>query len=99
MQDLTHAHAWIAACPRKNYCKGTQELVHGHAQKNALLMLFHQHQEGIVLSKGNMRCYPRYSRHLLHENHQILAGAPENLRIGDTQSILLVGITNQGITA
>lgn len=45
----------------------------------------------------NIRFYPNTP--LLHENNQVLAGAPENLRVGDAESILLVGITNQSIRA
>ena len=36
---------------------------------------------------------------LLHEYNKILAGAPEDLRVGDAKSILLVSITNQCIGA
>lgn len=36
---------------------------------------------------------------LFHQNYQILAGAPEYLWVGNTQGILLVGVTYQTITA
>ena len=34
---------------------------------------------------------------LLHKDNQILAGAPEELRIGDAENILLISITLQSI--
>ena len=34
---------------------------------------------------------------LLHKDNQILAGAPEELRIGDAENILLVGIALQSV--
>ena len=36
---------------------------------------------------------------LFHEDNQILAGAPEKLRISDAKDVLLVGITLKGVRA
>ena len=49
------------------------------------------------LPRLHLNCYIKKSIFLVNQYHEILACAPELLRVGDAQHILLVGVTLQGV--
>ena len=49
------------------------------------------------LPRLHLNCYIKKSIFLVNQYHEILACAPEELRVGDAKYILLVGITLKGV--